>query len=196
MSTQGQMLPITERGNILKKILTFYNPINIVEIGTWKGMGSTLCILESINDKSNFISIESNQTFHNIAKENLKKFNEKVCLEYGRIIEIEDVFDFIKNIILTNDQQQWLNDDINNFKTCPNILHKIPENIDFLLLDGGEFSTYKEWYKLKDRSKIIALDDINVLKCEKIFNELKNDTNYSLLEHTEEGNGFCVFIKN
>ncbi len=196
MNIQGQMLPTTERGNIIKKLLTHYKPNNVVEIGTWKGLGSTLCIIESIDNNSNFISIESNRNFHDIAKENLKELNKKVSLEYGRIIEIEDVFDFIKNISLSVEQQQWLNDDVDNFKNCPNILNSIPETIDFLLLDGGEFSTYKEWYKLKDRTKIIALDDINVLKCERIFNELKNDSTYTLLEHTQEGNGFCVFIKN
>jgi hypothetical protein len=196
MNTQGQMLPSTERGNIIKKIIITHNPKNIVEIGTWKGLGSTLCIIESINENSNFISIETNQNFHNIAKENLKEFHNKVSLEYGKIIEIEDVFEFISNISLTDEQQQWLNEDIINFKNCPNILHKIPEVIDFLLLDGGEFSTYKEWIKLKDRTKIIALDDINVLKCERIYYELKNDSNYSIIDHTQEGNGFCVFIKN
>lgn len=196
MNIQGQMLPITERGKIIKKILTHYKPINVVEIGTWKGLGSTLCIIESINENSNFISIETNQDFHNIAKENLKEFHKKVSLEYGKIIEIEDVFEFISDISLTDEQQQWLNDDIINFKNCPNILNKIPETIDFLLLDGGEFSTYKEWCKLKERTKIIALDDINVLKCKRIFYELKKDSNYTMIEHTQEGNGFCVFIKN
>ena len=64
-----------------------------------------------------------------------------------------------------------------------------------ILLDGGEFSTYPEWEKLKNRCHLILLDDINVLKCEKIYSELINNPEYKLLEETKEGYGFCLFKK-
>ena len=76
-----------------------------------------------------------------------------------------------------------------------NVLNKIPEKIDLLLLDGGEFSTYSEWLKLKDRSTIIMLDDTTATKCKKINDELKSSENYTLIFETSENNGFSVFEK-
>jgi hypothetical protein len=195
MEIQGQITPSSERGRILKKIIEDYKPKNIVEIGTWKGMGSTLCIVQNLNYNSNFISIESNKVFYEIAQKNLSDYSNKVKLEYGKIIENNEIEDFIKNVDLNNEQKKWLFDDLENFNRCPNILNKIPKEIDFLLLDGGEFSTYSEWHNLKNRVKIVALDDINVLKCELIVKELNNDSDYEIIDNTNEGYGFCVFIK-
>ena len=64
MTTQGQMLEHSERGKILIEIIKGIKPKNVVEIGTWKGLGSTKCIIDSIDNESNFISIESNYNFH------------------------------------------------------------------------------------------------------------------------------------
>ena len=67
---QGQIILNSKRGELLKEIIHTYNPKKIVEIGTWKGLGSTKCILEIINDDCEFISIESNQVFYKIAEQN------------------------------------------------------------------------------------------------------------------------------
>jgi len=77
---------------------------------------------------------------------------------------------------------------------CPNILPQIPDQIDLLILDGGEFSTYAEWVVLKDRSKIIMLDDTKVLKCKQIVTESLADPTYHLLMESDERNGFHVFV--
>ena len=82
MTTQGQMLEHSERGKILIKIIKEIKPKNVVEIGTWKGLGSTKCIIESIDNGSNFISIESNYNFHNLAKNNLTNYLDKVNYEH------------------------------------------------------------------------------------------------------------------
>jgi hypothetical protein len=190
---QGQIQKTTERGLIITNIIKEYKPKNIVEIGTWKGLGSTLCVIESIDYSVNFISIESNYEFYNIAKENLKDYSKIVNLEYGRIIEISEIESFLKEVELDSIQQQWLSDDINNFNKCNNIFNKLPENIDLLILDGGEFSSYKEWEKLKIKTNIVILDDINVLKNKKVFHELSNDTTFQMLNITDEGNGLATF---
>ena len=96
---------------------------------------------------------------------------------------------------MSEDQNQWLMEDLKNISMCENIIEKIPLEIDFLLLDGGEFSTYSEWEILKGRTKMVALDDIRELKTKQIYEELINDNNYELVIETSDGNGFCVFIK-
>lgn len=195
MNEFGQMNESSERWKLIQKTILGNDFDTIVEIGTWKGMGSTLSVLKSKKDNTEFISLESNKDFFDIAKKNLKPFEKNFKLIYGRIVDVDEVMDFVSDFNLNTEQKNWLNEDIKNFNNCPNVLENIPEKIDFLILDGGEFSTYKEWYKLKDRTKIVALDDINVLKCERIYNELKEDSNYKMIEITQEGNGFCIFLK-
>ena len=195
MTTQGQMLEHSERGTILIKIIKEIKPKNVVEIGTWKGLGSTKCIIESIDNGSNFISIESNYNFHNLAKNNLTNYLDKVNLLYGTIVTDKDVNEFVSDKNLTEEQKKWLSEDLENLSKCENIIESIPLEIDFLLLDGGEFSTYSEWQILKSRTKMVALDDIIELKTKQIYEELINDDNYELVIETPDGNGFCVFIK-
>lgn len=190
---QGQIILNSKRGELLKEIIHTYNPKKIVEIGTWKGLGSTKCILEIINDDCEFISIESNQVFYKIAEQNLKDYSGKFKLLLGTIVNESEVTDFVNSIELNNQQKNWLKEDINNINQCENLLESLPSQIDFLLLDGGEFSTYSEWYKLKDRTKVVALDDITQLKTNKIHDELVADSQYELLFQTDEGNGFSAF---
>jgi hypothetical protein len=189
------MLPNSLRGMAIKNILDKYQIVTIVEIGTWKGMGSTKCIIDSLKPGMKFISVESNLDFHKIAIKNLSKYSNKVKLLHGTIVNEEDLNIFVSDKELNPDQKEWLKDDILNLKNCENILSKIPSSIDFLLLDGGEFSTYSEWLTLKDRTQVVALDDISELKSFKIHNELLSNESYQLIFLTEEGNGFSIFKK-
>jgi tRNA A58 N-methylase Trm61 len=195
MSEQGQILENTERGRLISKIISDLECKVVLEIGTWKGMGSTMCIIQSIDDSCNFLSLESNKNFHEIAKSNLSNYKNKVNLINGTIVSVDEVIEFTKDIKLDSERKRWLDEDILNIGNCPNVYESIPNTIDFLLLDGGEFSTYVEWLKLKDRSLVVALDDIRELKTKQIFEELSVDENYELMGMTQEGNGFCVFKK-
>jgi hypothetical protein len=127
--------------------------------------------------------------------ENLKGYQDKVKLIYGRIVEKDEILNFVQTINLNRWEEQWLREDLENVDKSENVLNQIPEKIDLLLLDGGEFSTYPEWLKLRDRSTIIMLDDTTVTKCKKINDELKSSENYTLVFETFEGNGFSVFEK-
>jgi|694.fasta_scaffold19079_8 hypothetical protein len=195
MTTHGQINETTKRWELLQEIIKNNNFKSIVEIGTWKGMGSTLAVLKSKQDNTKFISLESNIDFFSIAEKNLNSFKNEFELLFGRIVEIDEVLSYVSEFSLSSEQNQWLSEDIQNFKNCPNVLDKLPEKIDLLILDGGEFSTYIEWNKLKDRVSFIVLDDIYVLKCNKIYNELLGDDSYVLIDKTDEGNGFCIFKK-
>jgi hypothetical protein len=195
MSEHGQINESTKRWELIQKTIKNNDFNTVVEIGTWMGMGSTLSVLKSKNKNTEFISIESDHNFYSIAKNNLNDFKVNFKLIYGKIVEVDEVKKFADDIELSSEQKSWLNNDIINFERCPNVLNEIPEKIDFLILDGGEFSTYVEWTKLKDRSLFVALDDIGVLKCQKIYSELIDNESYTLIERTDEGHGFCIFQK-
>jgi hypothetical protein len=201
MSIKGQILENSLFADFIHKIIKEYSPQNIVEIGTWRGLGSTKRIIDAITNNnldSNFISLETNKVFYDEAKQNLKEYTDHVNLIYGRIIEIIDVKNFVLSQELNYQEQSWLHADIADFAVAPNVLSSIPEEIDFLLLDGGEFSTYPEWLKLKDRSKIIALDDTNTTKCRKIKQEILSENNsfYEIIIDSNDRNGFLIAVKN
>jgi len=193
--TQGQITENTERCKIIKNVIDTYKPNTVLEIGTWKGLGSTKCIIDSIDNEVSFLSLETNKSFYDIAVENLKSYQDKVKLIYGRIVEKDEILNFVQTINLNRWEEQWLREDLENVDKCENVLNQIPKKIDLLLLDGGEFSTYPEWLKLKDRSTVIMLDDTTVTKCKKINDELKSSENYTLVFETLEGHGFSVFKK-
>jgi hypothetical protein len=169
----------------------------IVEIGAWNGCGSTKCIAEGIIDsgvKKTFISLETNNDMFLLAQKNLEPYKDYVNLIRGRITELHDLT-WLKGTTLNADQQVWLWEDINSYKDCPLVLDTIPEQIDLLLLDGGEFSTVPEYKVLKNRYKIIALDDIKELKTKLVHEYLLQDKNHKLVTLDNERNGYSVFKK-
>ena len=101
MSIKGQIIHGSLFCSHIHNTISRYKPKNILEIGTWKGLGSTKCIIDAIisnNLKCNFISIESNPQFFLEAKENLQNYREYVDLVYGRIVEVSDVMDYVRSI--------------------------------------------------------------------------------------------------
>lgn len=196
---KGQILENSLFAYYIDQIIKENLPKNIVEIGTWKGLGSTKRIIDSIINYQitcNFLSLETHLTFYNEAKNNLNIYKNYVQLIYGTIININDIQHFVSTLALDPIQKQWLDSDITDLSIAPYVFDIMPEKIDFLLLDGGEFSTYAEWQKLKNRSSIIALDDTNVTKCQKIKTEILQQSNtYEIIIDSNDRNGF-LFCKN
>ena len=76
------------------------------------------------------------------------------------------------------------------------MLDALPEKIDVLILDGGEFTTYAEYLLLKDRTRVLVCDDSSKYKCEKIREELLADESYeTLIDAPTQRNGFCAFAR-
>jgi len=202
MTINGQILEGSLFADNIGLTIKKYRPTTIVEIGTWKGLGSTKRIIDNIinnNLDCYFLTLETNRDFHLVAKNNLQNYTKYVNLIYGRIIEQSDIFKFLDLSPMSDEsftieqQKSWLEADIKNMEQCPNVLDQIPSNIDFLLLDGGEFSTYSEWMLLKDRSKVIALDDTRMQKCKYIKLDILNNQNkYNILIDSDDRNGFMI----
>ncbi len=197
MIIKGQILPESDFAQSIDDIIATHKPKTIVEIGTWRGLGSTKTIIDSViknNLQSEFTSIESNSTFYHEAVENLKDYKNYVNLIHGRIIEIDEVISFCKKEEVSV-VYEWLKNDIADIENNKNIIADIPKFIDFLLLDGGEYSTFAEWNKLKDRTKIVALDDTLTMKCQHIRSELIENNEYECLIDSDDRNGYSIFIK-
>ncbi len=205
---QGQINRGSLAGETLFNLATTPKNKVFVEIGSWNGQGSTKCIMDGLikrMDESYLISIEASKKFFDLAdgfwKAHLFSYSsivkDKLRLSHGRVIEPTDMLpieEIMKSNFAIEDYKKWYADDVENMNGAPNLFDTIPDKIDVLVLDGGEFSTYPEYLLLRDRARIIVCDDSSVYKCFQIREELLNDTSFvTLIDEPNQRNGFCVF---
>tara|TARA_S200002703_G_scaffold30275_1_gene26239 strand:+ start:1318 stop:1947 length:630 start_codon:yes stop_codon:yes gene_type:complete len=187
-------------------------PVNseIVEIGGWDGKGSTFCMASALFDKcdkgSKLTSLEIVSDRYNDAKclyGPYIKDGYNINLLHGKIVDECDVKQFVSNHINEfKDQQRgnfdrFYNENLNYMSNVPNVLSDIPSKIDFLFLDGGEYSTYLEWDLLQSRCHgFIGLDDSNMLKTKFIKNELIESPDWVIVFESNQRNGSIIAKKN
>ncbi len=197
----GQIDPRGGVGQYLIQFLQNQPDIQtLVEIGTWNGMGSTRCILMGLQGKTytSFQSYECNREKQEFAKNALQTLltaNDQLI--WGSILipnECSTAFQVFPELRENAMFQQWHSYDMQNMERCPYVWDMVPQEIDFLLLDGGEFTTHFEFHKLLPRcTKFIALDDVNVSKCKGIRETLKQSTEWGEILYMPERNGFSLF---
>jgi hypothetical protein len=202
----GQLNRDTFLGEKIYRLSRIKDFRNFVEIGTWNGQGSTKCFMDALlfrHDDSRLYSLESNEPFHEMAKKywravlSTPRGKEKLSLIYGRIIEISELLPCDKISREKNetpaDYSRWRKEDILDYGTSPNVIDRLPDRIDVLLLDGGEFSTYAEFQKLKGKTSVILLDDTKSMKCKRVREELLQDVTWRIVyDLPEEKNGSCI----
>lgn len=196
----GQIDLKDEAGLHIRKICEREDIQNIIEIGTWNGMGSTFCIYEAIkNTNKKLISLETCKEMYDVAFDFYKNKKE-VSIINGFISDklldfnlLDDSFftDYDKNLKLS-----WYNEDLKNINNCKNVLDQIPEEIDFLILDGGEYSSWNEYLILKDRSRIVFLDDTRPPTIKNFMaREDLLKTHKIIVDNLNHRNGYCIFEK-
>lgn len=198
---QGQINRGSNLGETIYEIARQEDVNTIVEIGSWNGAGSTKCIRDAVLKRGKpckVLSLEAYESMHKPALENNQPMIVGFDIVHGRIIEVEELNWFDHNS-LSQDEKGWLQNDITNYKLCPNVMHLVPDKIDLLILDGGEFSSYVEFHKLVDRSNYIILDDTfqGTMKFTEIRKMVLSDNNkYEIIgDITNDRNGYMV-IKN
>jgi hypothetical protein len=196
----GQINLNDEAGLHIKKICERSDVNNIVEIGTWNGRGSTLCIYNTIkNTSKRLISLETSKEMYDIAFDFYKDKKEALIIN-GYISDKLLDFDSLDDSFFTdydkNTKFSWYKEDLNNIDNCKNVLDLLPDEIDFLILDGGEFSSWQEYLILKDRSKIIFLDDTRppTIKNYMARKDLI-ETRKMIADNLNDRNGYCIFEK-
>jgi len=175
-----------------------------LEIGTWNGLGSTKYFIDELsnrNDNYIFYSLECNSDKAKESQELYKNSDVNKIKILNEVIWNKEPSNFYEIFpeCLSNDlYKKWNDVDIINMKKCNIFLERndLPIIFDVLLLDGGEFTTYYEFQLLKNRCKYLLLDDINVAKCAKILEEIKNEPEKwkIIIENKNIRNGFMVCI--
>ena len=82
-------------GSLLYRFIKNKDINNVLEIGTWNGLGSTLVLFEALKNKKehwSLMSIETDKIAYKLAKKNLKS-KLGIILKLGRIIEINELPD-------------------------------------------------------------------------------------------------------
>ena len=89
IKSSGQINMDGEFGKLLYEISMDPKILNIIEIGTWNGQGSTVCIMNAILNKSNtkLYSIEANYDMFSLAQNFWKEYkvNNKLILLNGTL---------------------------------------------------------------------------------------------------------------
>lgn len=200
----GQINRGSEFGEIIYKLSLIPEFKTFLDIGTWKGQGSIKCFADGVlsrQDNSCVYSIEANEEFYKEALEYwdpilITYFIPKVRLLYGKLIDVEELTseeevrqhkDFNQHPWL-----EWRKRNIEEYKVCPNIMSLLPQEIDVALFDGGNFSTYQEYQKLKDRTKVVLLDDSLTMKTDRIREELISSSDWETIRDDSGRQGFYV----
>ena len=200
----GQITMRTTSGKYIYGILreeAGHTVNRIVEIGTWNGLGSTMCIVLGIQGKSIelFQSIECNKDKHLCAVEHFKgHLSDSAELIWGSIVNPEHINSeeyrkYFPGLETSDLLRGWFDIDLKNCMAAPNVLHSLPEEIDFLLLDGGEYTTLNEFEILLPRCVMyIALDDTTQDKCRECRARLISSQEWTEIVHLDERNGFSI----
>ena len=197
---KGQITEDQDFGIFLKDTLQ-ENKMNVLEFGTWNGLGSTKIIFEN---SKNSDSIEINPFINGIAQKNLMPISSNNRLIIGRIIDLdktkinlEDSFLSHEFNVKRNSVDMWLGHLIHLLFTCEtvSILSCLREDYDLLLIDGGGLTTFDEFLIIFPRiKKFILLDNNDGIKRKKIFEFLNNQKNYKLIFNSKKRHS-CVFRK-
>lgn len=199
-NTVGQISPNTTVGKLLIDLVSSTPLQTIVDIGTWNGLGSTRCFLMGLQESTRLISLETNREKNELAKRNLAslmKPHADICwgsiLKPSDLVDLETVFPEFKD---SGEFQRWHSIDVANLEAAPYVLDKVPATLDFVLFDGGEFTTYYEFQVLFPRcTRYIALDDVHTPKCKRIRTLLQESVDWKEIKYIPERNGFSLFEK-
>lgn len=196
----GQINLNTEIGKWISRYAEDTNYNTYLELGTWNGYGSTKCFADGFSKRKDdnylFYSLECNIDKFNIAKEIYTDFkNIHILNEVFFNNMPKNIYEIFPEILNNSEFKLWNDIDFENMKDKPIFLNRpdLPQIFDVILLDGGEFTTYFEYQLIKDRCKILILDDTNVPKCRQIVKELKSEPDkWEILMETIERNGNVI----
>ena len=148
--------------------LTKQNDVKeIIDEGSWNSLGTTKCIIDAILDSGKRVydvySIECNESRWNEGKINLMPVPSHFHQIHGSLVTVDELKTY-REIITEQPYRSYLEEDIIHVSRCPYVFDMMPEKIDLLIIDGGEFSGETVFRKLYKRSKYIILDDTLAFK--------------------------------
>ena len=202
----GQVNANTGFGRFLERIARERTDLlHFVEVGAWSGQGSTLCIAEGIVARegegcegASLVSFEADAEMYDIARKYWEKCEIPFDFELvrGRISEEMDGIEDVRAAPGYEPHHEgWHAGEKAAFESAPFAAARLPPVIDFLLLDGGEYSSNSDWATAKKHfPKIVALDDTKMFKTRTIVEELDASPEWVKIgADDEERNGWACY---
>lgn len=187
---QGQITPDSVFGQLLTKYAS--ESETIVELGTWLGMGSTLCLANGlIRDTQRMWTVEQDEGLWERAKAQWD--DPRITFLRGRIVGDSGFEEFAHPNLGMIVSYRW---EKGVFLAAPNVADQLPDKIGLLLLDAGEWSSSAEMDLLLPRCTIIALDDCNPKRAVKnVRNRLLliNEGREKIYDELWDRNGCSIF---
>jgi hypothetical protein len=93
--------------------------------------------------------------------------------------------------------KSWYDRDVECIKEADSMNLGALSSYDSVFLDGSEFTGYSEFVLIRDKARVIFIDDVHqAFKCFQIYDELiKSDQWVCLTDAPNWRNGFAVFEK-
>lgn len=198
---QGQITPYSNFGIAIQDVCRRPEVKTCVDIGSWNGLGTTQCIVNALTSKGDghVYSFEiDDQMFEQ--SQRVWKDNPYVTLQKARLAETMLTHDDVINDqnysnIAGADWQVWHAGEYANFTKSP--LGTLPDKIDFVVIDGGEFSGRGDWEAVRTKDpEYVALDDTHVIKTGKVLTEMLASGDWTLLYHGNDRNGWAILRKD
>ena len=169
---KGQITADSGIGRWIELLAATDDVETVVEIGTWRGDGSTSCIVRGFSRRPSGPGFALCLEVHEqMALEAGRRHRHSagVQVTWGSIVSQDD----LDLEGLSDVEREWASQDIDALRVAPNVLDRLPTAIDLLILDGGEFSTYAEFRNREPRVRQwIILDDTKTRKCRRILDEI------------------------
>lgn len=195
MNLPGQILPDSPFGRALTDLAS--KSANILEVGTWKGGGSTTCIASGMKIGASFTTVEADEAMYREFVTSFRRTENigHIFAQWGtfhRSIQPLALNPNCRNIQVI---ECWDSE----FKTLQNAPIKIALPYDLILLDGGEFTSLGDFLTLWPfAQRWIALDDTNPAKALK--NVYAHEALFkmgwkALHDCPDDRNGWSIFEK-
>lgn len=159
----GQILPASRFGSMLTALAKTVD--TIVEIGTWNGGGSTLCLAMGLErPEQRIYTVEVDRTMRDTAR--ARYSDDRIVFIHGTVSPMND---------------------------STIIIDQLPSEIDLLLIDGGDGNGSRDLELLWERTEIIALDDTREQKNSGNRRFLIGQHWIELADVQNERNGWSIF---
>ena len=201
-------------GQLIYQTVIEYSLKTNLEIGSWDGEGSTFCFVEAMKQLTGSkllgcVEVDKQKISMLANMYSLVNFVTPIhgsSVNYDELVykDFESVWNSPFNKINKNSYSKelvksWFDRDIELLKRVKKSAISYYKDViwDSVLIDGGEFSGYSEYKLLKDKTKVLFLDDVHsAFKCYEIYTELQHDSSWELMqENSSVRNGYAVFIR-
>jgi hypothetical protein len=132
----------------------------ILEVGTGSGLGSTCCLMAGMTEGASLWTVEANKAQYDQGRANIRRQMNKRILVYPML-----------GLLHKTISDYWHPIDAMQHRECYELDQRtvregkvidLPEGrFDLVLLDGGEFTSLGDFMMVRDRTRMLVLDDCN-----------------------------------